>query len=516
MTDPDTNSQFVDRRRPHWLTLGAASAGVGAALLGFALLGPQTSVAVADGTGETSASAGPSTAERAEAPRTTGVQRRAERRAARAENRAARRAERTADADRASADREAQAATADSTAVTPTSVSPTTVTPTTVTTSRSLFNKAPTVAPMQLTGQVEGPITGTIGATDPDGDPLTYRVRRAPREGVVQLAQDGTYTYTPNDQFDGVDTFRVAVFDGSPFRPWGTSATSLINQGAITFRFRYTDGGTTWTPDRQQALQDVAKQLTGYLMVNAPVTLTYDVGVNNDPGTLASAGSALTSGSAGFWRTVVQNKLLSGVDSNGSAADGVIYWNFSYAWGLDDSISADEYDFTSTALHELLHSLGFLSEIDKAGSNTGRSWTSFDRFVVAADGHKPISALYFWNTADNPRLTGASGGLFFGGANAVAAYGGLVPLYTPNPWESGSSVSHLDDTTFTGADEQLMNAKAGKGPGVRVLSPVELGILKDLGYQVVTPQNSVLAFAGLLVLVRRRRRTASSVREDAA
>ena len=341
MTDSDTNPQFVDHRRAHWLALGAASAGVGAALLGFALLGPQTGVAAADGAGETSASAGPSTAHRSESTRTTGAQRRAERRAARAETRAARRADRTVDAEPASGDREVQAGATVSATATPTA--------TLTTTRRTLFDKAPTVTPMQLTGQVDGPITGTIGATDPEGDPLTYRIRRAPREGSVQLADDGTYTYTPNGQFDGVDTFRVAVLDGSPFRPWGTSATSLINQGAITFQFRYTDGGTTWTPERQQALQDVARQLTGYFMVNAPVTLTYDVGVESDPGSLASAGSNLTSGYAGFWRTVVQNKLLSGVDSNGAAADGVIDWNFSYAWGLDASISADEYDFTSTA-----------------------------------------------------------------------------------------------------------------------------------------------------------------------
>ncbi|BBX67427.1 Ig-like domain-containing protein [Mycolicibacterium psychrotolerans] len=516
MTVADANPQLATRPRGNWLVLGAASAGVGAALLGFSLLGPQTGVAAADGAGETSVSAGPSTTDRAETSRPTAAQRRAERRATRTETRQARRADRTVDAEPASADRDVQASATVSSTATPTATPTATVTTAVTSTRRTLFNSAPTVTPVQLTGQVDGPITGTVGASDPEGDPLTYRIRRAPREGSVQLADDGTYTYTPNGQFDGVDTFRVAVLDGSPFRPWGTSATSLINQGAITFQFRYTDGGTTWTAQRQQALQDVARELTGYIMVTQPVTLTYNVGVETNPGNLASAGSALTSGYAGFWRTVVQNKLLSGVDSNGSAADGQINWNFSYAWGLDDTIGADEYDFTSTALHELLHSFGFLSEIDKAGSNTGRSWTSFDRFVVAADGHKPISAFYTWNTADNARLTGASGGLFFGGANAVAAYGGLVPLYTPNPWESGSSMSHLDDTTFTGADDQVMNAKAGKGPGVRVLSAVELGILKDLGYQVVTPQNSALAFVGLLVLVRRRRRAGSSVGEDAA
>ena len=58
-----------------------------------------------------------------------------------------------------------------------------------------------------------------------------------------------------------------------------------------------------------------------------------------------------------------------------------------------------------------------------------------------------------FNTAYNPNLTGGDAGLYFGGANAVAANSGNpVPLYTPNPWESGSSMSHLDDDTFTGVD----------------------------------------------------------------
>lgn len=98
MTGTATKAQLDARPRAHWLALGAASAGVGAALLGFSLLGPQTGVAAADGTSETSASAGPSTAHRTDTARTTGAQRRAERRAARAETRQARRAVRTADA----------------------------------------------------------------------------------------------------------------------------------------------------------------------------------------------------------------------------------------------------------------------------------------------------------------------------------------------------------------------------------------------------------------------------------
>ena len=37
----------------------------------------------------------------------------------------------------------------------------------------------------------------------------------------------------------------------------------------------------------------------------------------------------------------------------------------------------------------------------------------------------------------------------FTGPQATAANGGIAPrLYAPNPWEPGSSYSHLDDDTF--------------------------------------------------------------------
>ena len=181
-------------------------------------------------------------------------------------------------------------------------------------TRRLFFNQAPTVAPVQITGRLTGPVTGTVGAVDPEGDQLAYRITRAPREGAVQLNADGTYTYTPDSDFDGVDTFRVLAIDLGPhinlFRPRGTRATALVNQGAIKFDFNYTDGGTGWTAERQQALQRAANDLVEYFLVTSPVTLTYDVGLDDNEGDLASAGSDLINGNRGYWRTVVQNKLL--------------------------------------------------------------------------------------------------------------------------------------------------------------------------------------------------------------
>ena len=386
---------------------------------------------------------------------------------------------------------------------------------------RTFFNQAPTVAPVQISGLITGPIDGTIGAVDADGDEIVYRLVRGPRQGTVEINADGSYVYTPDADFDGVDTFRVIAIDRgfhvnllSLLRPIGTRATSLINQSAITFAFNYLDDGTGWTEERRQALADAATQLLWYFRVDQPVTLTYDVGLEDDE-FLASAGSDPISERAGFWRTVVQNKLQTGVDSNGDKADGEIFWNFTeFEWGLADTVGSGEYDFVSTVLHELMHSFGFLSAVDAPGKNNDRDWVTFDRFVVTSAGARPISPFYRWRNRFDPLLTDEEDGLYFGGANAIAAYGGLVPLYTPNPWQPGSAMSHLDDFTFTGVNQKIMNAATASGLSVRVLSPVELAILTDLGYHVVMPDSPPYAAAalGFVLLGGRRRKSKAAPR----
>lgn len=109
---------------------------------------------------------------------------------------------------------------------------------------RTFFDQAPTVKPAQLTGQLMGPITGTIGAADPEGDPLKYRVVQAPHAGTVSITVDGIYTYTPNARFLGTDEFIVEASDKpwpkplwgnwiDPRRPDGTEAVCLVQQSVV-------------------------------------------------------------------------------------------------------------------------------------------------------------------------------------------------------------------------------------------------------------------------------------------
>ena len=57
---------------------------------------------------------------------------------------------------------------------------------------------------------------GVLGNdADPDGDSLSARVVEAPTNGTLQLAANGSLSYTPEPGFTGTDTFRYEASDGS-------------------------------------------------------------------------------------------------------------------------------------------------------------------------------------------------------------------------------------------------------------------------------------------------------------
>ncbi|MFW6154488.1 MAG: Ig-like domain-containing protein [Planctomycetota bacterium] len=56
--------------------------------------------------------------------------------------------------------------------------------------------------------------TGAFTGIDADGDTLTFRLIDAPAHGEAVVNSDGTFTYTPEENFNGIDTFTVVSHDG--------------------------------------------------------------------------------------------------------------------------------------------------------------------------------------------------------------------------------------------------------------------------------------------------------------
>jgi hypothetical protein len=79
---------------------------------------------------------------------------------------------------------------------------------------------------------------------------------------------------------------------------------------------------------------------------------------------------------------------------------------------------------------------------------------------------------------------GGSGTVVFAGPNTQAANDGNPAfIYSTTSWESGSSMSHLDDNHPTNLG-RMMNAATGEGPSSRTIDAITLMFLKDIGWSV--------------------------------
>lgn len=87
-------------------------------------------------------------------------------------------------------------------------------------------NTPPTAAPASYTTSDIGTVSGTVGATDPEGDALTFAVSTAPAKGAVTQfdSATGDFVYTPDAMEDGLDSFAVTASDAT-----NTSAPAVID-----------------------------------------------------------------------------------------------------------------------------------------------------------------------------------------------------------------------------------------------------------------------------------------------
>lgn len=77
-------------------------------------------------------------------------------------------------------------------------------------------NQAPIAVDDSYTTSANEAVSGNVLAndSDPNGDPLSVALATGPSNGTLTLNANGEFTYTPNADFYGTNSFTYAAFDG--------------------------------------------------------------------------------------------------------------------------------------------------------------------------------------------------------------------------------------------------------------------------------------------------------------
>ena len=212
--------------------------------------------------------------------------------------------------------------------------------------------------------------------------------------------------------------------------------------------------------------------------------------------------------------------------SSGNFYHGMMAFDFNnFIWNTDLSNNSPigQYDLYTVVLHEVTHALGFASLMDENGqSRFGTGYNYFSRYDALLRNHAETQKLitnsgacstmynYSFNGALNisilhpnatncntDQTTCSTAIKFFGPTNTS-------PVYTPNCFESGSSLSHFEDQCIGQVNNSyfvMSNVQSnGLSPNTivntkRFLKAEERNALSDIGYRLNTTYgNNLTAF----------------------
>jgi hypothetical protein len=186
---------------------------------------------------------------------------------------------------------------------------------------------------------------------------------------------------------------------------------------------------------------------------------------------------------ASLWYPSALANALAGKDLDPQNAEMIIQVNSIATWNTrnDGAPRSNEYDLESVFLHEMAHGLGFLStdSYDSFfGYGTIEQPTPFDAYAQLPDKRRlsdlPSPSIELGKALNSP--------LTWSGESGTAANNGTpIVLYTPSRYEEGSSVSHIDETTYANlGSNSIMTPNLDSGEIYREPGSLLLGMMQDL------------------------------------
>ncbi len=167
-------------------------------------------------------------------------------------------------------------------------------------------------------------------------------------------------------------------------------------------------------------------------------------------------------------------------DVDGSTVLGSAHWHYGFS---GPPANSNDQDFFATALHELLHGLGFITLLDADGS--------LPKTTSGAEMPDPFFLQLQHLTTNGPVLLSQEDQLARSAAvtsidKLTWAQGTNPLMYAPNPYQPGSSVSHFDTSI---APDELMEPIATP----TWHDKLAMAAMQDMGWPVHNPTASVPA-----------------------
>jgi len=307
----------------------------------------------------------------------------------------------------------------------------------------------------------------------------------------------------------------------APFVPLYAKTGGVATVKSFTTRSAYIEKSSSFTINYSQVPEDYKPAIQAAVDVwaknfksNVPITVSvlWEVQANHSVLAAASPGRFFNgfngAPDASLWYASAMANSLAGKDLDPVNAEVIIRLNSTNGptlyLGTDGNCPRDKFDLESILLHELGHGLGFLSnaEYDRFGNGSVSQPTPYDAYAQLSDGRRLMDLPN--GSAETGRAMTSS--LVWSGASGIKANNGVKPkLYTPNPYEPGSSISHLDENTFANtASDSVMTPNLTNGEVFHAPGPVAIAMLEDmlikppLGVPVGIPQapNNVKALVG--------------------
>ncbi|MEY4290403.1 MAG: hypothetical protein RL130_345 [Actinomycetota bacterium] len=186
---------------------------------------------------------------------------------------------------------------------------------------------------------------------------------------------------------------------------------------------------------------------------------------------------------ASLWYPSALANALAGKDLDPKQSEIVIQVNSLAEWNTtNDGLShTNQYDLQSVFIHEMGHGLGFLSTDSYDpffGYGSIEQPTPFDAYIQVEDGRRlsdlPTPSLELGKALTSP--------LVWSGPLGIAANGGEKPLlYSPSKYEDGSSVSHLDEATYSKSQfDMVMTPNLDAGEIFHDPGPLLLTMMEDM------------------------------------